>query len=115
VTGRSIAETARVTLAWTASYTPALRVVRGEPLTAGGTDPDNPGWRWCVNAEGLGGWLPEGLVVEGRASMAFDSVELTVRCGDLVTLLETHAGWWLCRHADGRVGWVPDANLARTG
>jgi hypothetical protein len=49
----------RVVAAWTASYDPALKVARGERVAPGRTDPENPGWRWCVNGEGLGGWLPE--------------------------------------------------------
>jgi SH3-like domain-containing protein len=103
----AIAE-ARVTAAWEASYDPALKVARGEALTLGGTDPEFPGWRWCVNAGGLGGWLPETLLDGDRAGEDFDTAELKVSPGDTVTLLDARAGWWRCRKADGREGWLPE-------
>lgn len=102
----------RVIASWRASYDPALSVVAGEPVEVGGTDPDNPGWRWCVNAEGLGGWLPEGWTQDGRASAAFDTAELTVAGGEEAQVLKRHAAWSLCRLGDGREGWLPDTCLS---
>ncbi|AHM04108.1 hypothetical protein roselon_01741 [Roseibacterium elongatum DSM 19469] len=87
-------------------------MARGEALTLGGTDPENPGWRWCVNEKGLGGWLPEGWVVDGRAKGAFDTTEATVAPGTRVTLVRAHAGWWFCRLGDGRHGWLPESVLS---
>jgi SH3-like domain-containing protein len=90
-------------------------VVRGEVLEAGRTDPDNPSWRWCVNAEGLGGWLPEDWLVAGRAREDFDTTELSVTGGEAVTLIRAHTRWWLCRREDGHTGWLPDSVLEREG
>lgn len=105
-------KTALVVSPWRASYDPALRVDAGEPLSPGDTDPENPGWRWCVNGDGLGGWLPEGWVRDGRAKDAFDTRELTVRGGEEVDVLARHAGWSRCRLPGGREGWLPDTCLA---
>ena len=96
-----------VTKAWTASYTPALAVRRGEPLTFKGTDPDNPGWRWAENADGLGGWLPIALIAGDHLTEDFDSFELTVTPGDAVEILGQRAGWCLCRNQQGQHGWLP--------
>jgi hypothetical protein len=101
---------ARVISPWVASYDPALRVASGEAVTPGRTDPDNPGWRWCVNEQGLGGWLPDALVVNGRVLADFDSTELTVGQGHVVEILDRCAGWTRCRW-QGVVGWVPETCL----
>jgi hypothetical protein len=111
-TARSIADRCITTAPWQASYTPALTVVRGEALVSHGTDPDNPGWRWTTNAEGLGGWLPEGLVVDGHATTDFDSTELSAAADTQVTRLGRMGGWSLCETATGTRGWLPDSHLA---
>lgn len=110
---RSIPERLTVTQDWQASYTPALTVARGQPLTSHHTDPENPGWRWTTDATGLGGWLPEGLVVDGCATTDFDSSELTATAGTAVTRLQRLNGWSLCETPDGTTGWLPDSHLAR--
>lgn len=101
----------RVTAPWTASYDPALAVSAGEPLSVGRRSDDEwPGWVWCENASGLGGWLPVEAVAEGRAVEEFDTREMTVAEGDEVEPGERRAGWTWCR-LDGREGWVPDRCL----
>ena len=100
----------RVAASWTASYDPALRVAAGEPLTVGERDEEWSGWVWCTNPEGLGGWLPEDIVVDDRAVVDFDTRELTVAEGDLVEPLRGRLGWTWCRGPEGE-GWVPDRCL----
>jgi hypothetical protein len=98
---------------WRASYDPALRVAAGDPLTLGRRDDEWPGWVWAVGPAGIGGWLPERLITEGPSAVAdFDTRELTVAEGDLVTTGEPSAGWVWCRARDGRAGWVPERCLA---
>jgi hypothetical protein len=101
----------RVTAPWTASYDPALAVRAGERLAVGRRSDDEwPGWVWCENASGLGGWLPAEAVAADRAVEAFDTREMTVAEGDEVEPGERRAGWTWCRLA-GREGWVPDRCL----
>jgi hypothetical protein len=101
----------RVITPWTASYTPALAVRRGEPLTFKGTDPDNPGWRWAENADGLGGWLPIDLIDDDHLTQDFHSTELTVEVGTELAVIQRLNGWSLCETEDGVTGWVPDTSL----
>lgn len=108
---RSIAK-ARVITPWTASYDPALAVHPGEAVTLGKTDPDHPGWQWVENAQGLGGWVPSGIVTDGRTTEAFDTQELTVQVGEQVVLLETRLGWTRAHRQDDAEGWVPSDHLA---
>ena len=102
----------RVRRLWTASYDPALRVSAGDALTVGRRDDEWPGWVWCVDRDGLGGWLPEGIVADDRATADFDTRELTVAKGDLVKPLHHRSGWAWCRGPDGE-GWVPERCLDR--
>lgn len=102
---------ARVITDWTASYTPALCVRAGEKLSFGGTDPDNPGWRWARNAVGLGGWLPTARILGDHLTCDFDSAELTITAGEQVHILETMADWHLCETHGGCTGWLPASHL----
>jgi hypothetical protein len=101
----------RVITAWTASYTPALAVRRGDRLNLGSTDPDNPGWRWAKNADGLGGWLPVTMIDGDKAAGDFDSTELSATPCDGVHIIDTIAGWHLCRTPSGKTGWLPATHL----
>ena len=101
----------RVAAPWTASHDPALAVRAGEPLAIGRRSDDEwPGWVWCENRSGLGGWLPLDAVGDGRAVEDFDTRELTVAEGASVEAGERRAGWTWCR-AEEREGWVPDRCL----
>ena len=105
----------RATAPWRASYDPALAVAAGEPLEVGRRSEDEwPGWVWCENRSGLGGWLPEGIVGDGLALADFDTRELTVTEGEVVHPGERRAGWTWCRGEDGQ-GWVPDRCLEAPG
>lgn len=96
--------------AWTAKPGPALAVRAGQALRVGRRDDEWPGWVWCEDASGLGGWLPETAVSDGRALEDFDARELTVSEGEAVEVLRRRAGWAWCRGAGGE-GWVPERCL----
>ena len=94
--------------AWRATYSPALAVTAGEPVTPGRVDNDYPGWQWVVNSGGLGGWVPADIVHGDRITDPFDTTELTVAPGEYLTSLNHRLGWTWCRATDGKEGWVPD-------
>ncbi len=103
----------RVIKAWTASYSPALRVTRAERITPGKLDDEFPGWQWVVNDKALGGWVPAEMVgQDDRMRGDFDTTELTVAIGDDVVPLKGKLGWSLCQNATGKTGWVPKDCLA---
>lgn len=103
----------KVTEAWTQSYAPALSVKAGEAVKTGGGDERWPGWVWCSNVDGLGGWLPESCLSsdeEGTTAVlltAFDTVELTVTEDEELEGFEAREGWIWCRNEAGDQGWVP--------
>lgn len=103
--------TARVARPWRQSYDPALAVRAGEALTIGAGDDEYPGWVWCENADGLGGWLPETVLGPGRAVADFDTRELSVSEGDFIDIEARLLGWALCVTPEGARGWVPGSCL----
>lgn len=111
--GPSIAE-ARVIRAWVATYDPALVVSAGEVVEMGREDDEYPGWIWCVNTAGQGGWLARHLLGEGgKVLRDYNTMELTVAAGAIVETGEDCLGWTLARRADGTEGWIPSDHLAR--
>ncbi|WP_282610382.1 SH3 domain-containing protein [Pelagibius sp. Alg239-R121] len=104
---------------WERSYSPALSVKKGEQVETGVRDEAWPGWIWCRNDSGLGGWLPEELLssnegggkAEGggiaKTLEAFDTGELTVLAGQTVEGNKHRNGWDWCRNDSGQEGWVP--------
>ena len=110
--GRSIAE-ARVIRSWRLSYDPALSVRAGDRVTTGREDDEYPGWIWCENASGLGGWLPSLILDGNRITQDFNAMELSVDPGDTVEVLENCLVWTLARRRDGVSGWLPSTHLAR--
>jgi hypothetical protein len=70
-----------------------------------------PGWIWCINKDGKGGWAPINyLEIEGESAVArqdYDATELTVRIGDKLAVLDEESGWCWCAFGDDEKGWVP--------
>ena len=101
----------RVIEAWRRSYDPALAVAAGQCLTVERRDTEWPGWLWCRDESGLGGWLPEEVLEVGmgmaRVGEDFDTAELAVVPGEIVEGLGTREGWIWCRADSGAEGWVP--------
>ena len=101
----------RVIEAWRRSYDPALAVAAGQRLTVERRDTEWPGWLWCLDDTGLGGWLPEEVLEVGagtaRVGEDFDTAELTVVPGEIVVAQTVREGWIWCRADSGAEGWVP--------
>jgi hypothetical protein len=101
-----------------ANHAPAIRFERGEVITVTHRDARFPGWWWCIDKHGRGGWVHERFFEEddyrfvGRED--FDGHELTVSPGEQVEVLEICEGRALCRNTAGEVGWLPLDVLAES-
>jgi hypothetical protein len=89
----------------------SLVVRRGERLSFERRKTEWPGWLWCKTRKGRSAWVPEPWVsIEGSACVIkhdYDSRELSVEPGDVLTGTLSLCGWLLAETGDGRRGWVP--------
>ncbi len=106
---------ARVIADWQVKYSDPLILRAGEVVTLGQRDTEWPGWVWCTNQEGKGGWVPEQYIEEhesgGTVRNNYTAVELAVGVGEEVRLGQRLNGWVWCTNANGQSGWVPERNL----
>lgn len=88
-----------------------LTVRRGDVLRFERRPSEWPGWLYCTNADGKSGWAPESwVIISGdtcRFERDYDSTELLVEAGDMVTIELEEAGWAWVRKLNGEHGWVP--------
>ena len=101
---------ARVVVAHRAPDRPALRLDAGDAVALGERDGEWPQFVWTV-AGGVGGWVPAALFDGERgaavAREAYDTTELDVDPGQIVTLHRELAEWWWVEDTRGARGWVP--------
>lgn len=102
---------ARVKANYTSTSLDPIFVLKGESLVVAYESEKYPGWVWCVNNEGKGGWTPESyLEIDGESAVArqdYDGAELTVRDGDELTVVHEESGWCWCQFGKDEMGWVP--------
>ena len=74
-------------------------------------DTDIPGWIWCTAEDGRGGWTPRAwLRRDGevwRIDRDFNAIELTVRPGERLEVMEEESGFYRVARPGGETGWVP--------
>ncbi len=102
------------------SYAEGSRFRCGEPVEVGRRDIRWSSWLWCTTASGAGAWVPEQLLNISDQTRAvvttdYNSIELTVTPGDLVTGTQVLAGWIWGQNAHNEEGWVPLENLQSAG
>jgi hypothetical protein len=104
----------RATVAHLPPDRPALEVEEGTVVVTGALDDEWPAFRWCIDEDGVAGWVPDRhLRHEGpgraRCARAYSTRELAVDPGDVLELVtrDDESGWHWCRDAARRGGWVP--------
>ena len=92
------------------SSTPIVMKV-GDKLQVEDRQTDMIGWVWCIHSDGKGSWVPESYIKrEGDSAIAlqdYNATELTVKVGEVLTILDEEAGWYWCIESAGEKGWVP--------
>jgi len=94
------------------AYDEPLTLRRGDIVRCEQRDSEWPGWLWCDDGRGRGGWVPESWVQRDAADRCtllrdYCAAELTVSIGDVLEVLFTESGWAWARGAHGGTGWVP--------
>ena len=85
-----------------AAYPVPLIVKTGEALSITTRQSEWPGWLWCVNSAGRGGWVPEVWIDRdeqesgggGRMLRDYDASELNARIGEQLIIELAEAGRW---------------------
>lgn len=107
----------RVVSDYRAAYPDPIVITAGERFQVGESDRDNPAWVWCTGSSGKGGWVPAVYVRRdgdvGVALRDYSAMELSVRAGEGLTVLDDEAGWVWARDERGQLGWVPLENVDR--
>jgi uncharacterized protein YgiM (DUF1202 family) len=106
---------ARAVKDWEVMYSDPIAVRAGDEVTLGKRDTEWPGWVWCTNEAGKGGWVPERIVEAGRERgrilAGYSAVELAVRIGDALSLHGEESGWYWATNEAGQSGWVPASHI----
>jgi hypothetical protein len=97
-------------------------VKAGDQVETGDLSEEWPAFRWCVNRDRTGGWVPDrflepGSEGEATARRDYDTTELAAEAGEIVTVIEVdeESGWLWCSSASGRAGWVPVSSVEPLG
>jgi len=105
----------RVTAAYHSPYTEPWFMTAGEKLGVISKPSEWEGWVWCIKPDGTSRWVPESYVHrEGDHCVAqrdYESTELSVEVGELLSLGEKESDWFWCTNQQGRSGWVPAENI----
>lgn len=79
------------------------------------TKTDCPGWVWCTNQPGKGGWVPETYLDRqgdcGYLLCDYDAIELTVQVGEVLTCHKEESGFTWATNRAGQSGWVPSSHV----
>ena len=88
-----------------------LRLKAGDSVRFERRPTEWEGWVWCTDQRGTDGWVPERWVsVKGNTCTLlreYMSIELNVRKGDVLSVLEEESGWAWVLDSRNRNGWVP--------
>ena len=99
-------------------YTEPFFLKTGELVQIGRRDDEWLGWVWCSNSAGESRWVPETyLRDDGQVVRDYESTELAVKAGEVVTAVLEESGWLWCINQSGQRGWVPQkvVKLAYSG
>ena len=101
----------RVVAGYLSEFPDPIVVRAGQKLRIEDRQTEWPGWIWCMDDRGKGGWIPEAYIDrnEGIGFMRrdYDATELTVEIGEKLIVEGEESGWARVKASGDRRGWVP--------
>jgi len=89
---------------------PPFITTRGEYISITKACDEWPGWFWCVNSAGIGGWVHESLFDKtGKAAVMledYNSTEIDAEVGEELKILRELGGWAWVKKGE-KYGWIP--------
>jgi len=106
----------RVNVDYQAPYTDPIQVNAGDEVVIDlDKQTDIIGWVWCTNSNGKSGWVPKTYVEFfgklGKMRFEYNAIELTVRVGDILTVLKAESGFYWVANQKNLQGWVPISHV----
>ena len=107
----------RVISAYEVAYPDPLIIKVGEELTVGANDTQWPGFVWCTNKAGQGGWVPESYFERmgniGIVRYDYEATELAASVNEELIMGTEASGWIWCTNQRGQSGWIPADNVEK--
>ena len=101
-----------------ASFPYAMIAKIGDKVIVNKEDSEMPGWYWCRDEDNVEAWVPKTHInIEesfATFNQPYNSIELTVKPGDLVQYLGEALSWTECLNEDWKYGWIPSNKLMKT-
>ena len=109
----------RVTKDYKAAYDVPLILAKGQTVLIRERESEWPDWCWCTDTTGLSGWIPKSYVSRDddgwKASKNYDSTELSVDKGRILSARFQESDWIWAVDEQGREGWVPLNHIEPVG
>ncbi len=103
---------------YSSQYEEPLKLKAGEVVKTGRRfteDPEWPGWIWCENSSGKGGWVLERILNisdnDGVVLDNYNASELSARAGEIIEGVKKEGGWIWGVNPQGVSGWIPERNV----
>ena len=107
----------RVFKAHSSEFSDSVAFLAGESLRFARRETDCLGWLWCTKASGESRWVPENWleIRKNRCTMKrdYNSRELLVQAGAILTGELIESGWLLAHTSEGIRGWIPLENVEK--
>ncbi|NIG16295.1 SH3 domain-containing protein [Pantoea sp. Cy-640] len=83
-------------------------------------DLDYPGWVWIKAASGKAGWAPQQILTPRGPNEVvcledYTAHELSVRAGEMITVMKSLNGWYWALNNSGESGWLPEEYVSMAG
>ncbi|MFX0028442.1 MAG: SH3 domain-containing protein [Candidatus Hermodarchaeota archaeon] len=92
-----------------------LKIQKNEQVQIVEKESEWPGWIWCINKNGMEGWIPKSyLNIKGRNAILlrdYDATEINAIVGEEFIIEEEESGWFWVSSKEGIKGWIPIRNV----
>lgn len=98
---------------YTSAYPAPIVLKKASTAVISHCDLEYPGWVWIKPASGKAGWAPQQIFTHLNANEVvcledYTAHELSVRSGEIITVMKSLNGWYWALNDSGEFGWLPE-------